>query len=71
MLLEFLKVLTSQYNFYVVSMGFIFFILGYSILIFSDQSLLFEPRSEKNGLRGFRPGPTQTGLCSHKRKLEA
>ena len=25
----------------------------------------FEPRSEKTGLRGFRPGPTQTGLCSH------
>ena len=32
---------------------------------------LFEPRCEKNGLRGFRPGPTQTGLYSHKRRLEA
>ena len=30
-----------------------------------------EPRSEKNGLRGFRPGPTQTGLYSHRRWLEA
>ena len=30
-----------------------------------------EPRSEKTGLRGFRPGPTQTGLYSHKRRLEA
>ena len=31
----------------------------------------FEPRSEKTGLRGFRPGPTQTGLYSHTRWLEA
>ena len=31
----------------------------------------FEPRSEKTGLRGSRPGPTQTGLCSHRRWLEA
>ena len=30
-----------------------------------------EPRSEKTGLRGFRPCPTQTGLCSHRRWLEA
>ena len=29
----------------------------------------FEPRSEKNGLRGFRPGPTQTGLYNHTRWL--
>ena len=26
---------------------------------------------KKNGLRGFRPGPTQTGLYSHRRWLEA
>ena len=26
---------------------------------------IFEPRSEKTGLRGFRPGPTQTRLYSH------
>ena len=26
-----------------------------------------EPRSEKTGLRGFRPGPTQTGLYSDRR----
>ena len=30
-----------------------------------------EPRCEKTGLRGFRPGPAQTGLCSHRRWLEA
>ena len=35
--------------------------------------LLFlnEPRSEKTGLRGFRPGPTQIGLYSNRRWLEA
>ena len=31
----------------------------------------YEPRSEKIGLRGFRPGPTQTGLYSFRRLLEA
>ena len=25
---------------------------------------LLKPRCEKTGLRGFRPGPTQTGLCN-------
>ena len=30
-----------------------------------------EPRCEKTGLRGFRPGPTQTGLYSHRRWLGA
>ena len=32
---------------------------------------LFEPRSEKTGLRGFRQGPTQIRLYSHRRWLEA
>ena len=26
----------------------------------------YEPRCEKTCLRGFRPGPTQTRLCSHR-----
>ena len=30
----------------------------------------YEPRRQKTGLRGFRPGPTQTGLYSHRRWLE-
>ena len=30
-----------------------------------------EPRHKKTCLWGFRPGTTQTGLCSHKRRLEA
>ena len=28
---------------------------------------LYEPRSEKMGLRGLRPGPTQTGLYSNRK----
>ena len=31
----------------------------------------FEPRCEKTGHRGFRPGPTQTGLYNHRNWLEA
>ena len=33
--------------------------------------LPIEPRRQKTGLRGFRPGPTQTGLYSHRKWLEA
>ena len=33
--------------------------------------IIYEPRCEKNGLRAFRPGPTQTGLYSQRRWLEA
>ena len=33
--------------------------------------LPYEPRCEKTGLRGFRPGPTQTRLHYHTRWLEA
>ena len=28
--------------------------------------VIYEPRCEKTGLRGFRPGPTQTGLYSYR-----
>ena len=34
-------------------------------------TVLFEPRCEKTGLRGFRQCPTQTGLYNHTRWLEA
>ena len=34
-------------------------------------SVIYEPRCEKTGRRGFRPGPTQTRLYSHRRWLEA
>ena len=30
-----------------------------------------KPRCEKTSLRGFRPGPTQAGLYSHRSLLEA
>ena len=33
----------------------------------SRTPLSYEPHCEKTGLRGFRPGPTQTGLYSHRR----
>ena len=36
----------------------------------AEKHTLIEPRYEKTGLRGFRPGPTQTGLYSHRRWLE-
>ena len=29
----------------------------------------YEPRCEKTGLRGFRPGPTQTGLYNQRIKM--
>ena len=31
---------------------------------------LYEPRHDKTGLQGFRPGSTQTRLYSHRRSLE-
>ena len=31
----------------------------------------YKPRREKTGLRGFRPGPTQTGLYKLRKELEA
>ena len=34
-----------------------------------EHCTIIEPRCEKTGLRGFRPGPTQTGLYSHRRWL--
>ena len=32
---------------------------------FLMKQLIYEPRSKKTGLRGFRPGPTQTELRDH------
>ena len=34
------------------------------------SACLFEPRCEKTGLRGFRPGPTHTRLYNYTRWLE-
>ena len=33
--------------------------------------IINEPRREKTGLRGFRPGLTQTNLYSHRSRLDA
>ena len=38
-----------------------------SLLKYEIQDTINEPRCEKTSLRGFRPGPTQTGLYSHRR----
>ena len=47
-------------------------ILINQVIIYTIKWLdLNEPRCEKTGLRGFRPGPTQTGLYSYRRWLEA
>ena len=35
-------------------------------LLLFPEGLINEPRCEKTGLRGFRPGPTQTELYSHR-----
>ena len=43
-------------------------LIGYGARL---DCLTFEPCCEKTGLRGFRPGPTQTGLYSYRRWLEA
>ena len=46
---------------------------GGNLFISSGSSMvpLNEPRREKTGLRGFRPGPTQTGLYKLRKELEA
>ena len=41
------------------------------ILVLQLKKMHNEPRREKTGLRDFQPGPTQTGLCSHRAWLEA
>ena len=42
-----------------------------SLNIIAAVSFKIEPRCKKTGLRGFRPGPTQTGLYSYRRCLGA
>ena len=41
------------------------------LLHFAYQQQSYEPRREKTGLRGFRPGLTRTSLYSHRSRLEA
>ena len=47
---------------------------GYSynlIMLKNTPYYIYEPRIEKTSIRGFRPGPTLTGLYIHNRWLEA
>ena len=41
------------------------------LIIETVVSLTNEPRCERTGIWGFRPGLTQTGLYSHRSRLEA
>ena len=40
-------------------------------IVVKQTKLNYEPRHGKTGLRGFRPGLTQTDLYSHRQRLEA
>ena len=44
--------------------------VGYSLFVIRS-SVLVVTRREKTGLRGFRTGPTQTGLYKLRKELEA
>ena len=46
------------------------YILHRRVIVMYDK-LVYEPRSEKTGLRGVRPGLTQTRLYSYRRWLVA
>ena len=41
------------------------------LTLYVSRKFRFELRREKPGLRGFRPGLTQIGLYSHRKRLEA
>ena len=46
-------------------------VLMVGICVLTCTCMSYEPHREKTGLRGFRPGPRQTGLCNYTRWLEA
>ena len=37
---------------------------AFTFSMMDSGTVIIEPRCEKTGLRGFRPVPTQTGLCA-------
>ena len=41
------------------------------LVVHAAGMFVYEPRCQKTGLRGILPGPTQTGLYSYRRWLEA
>ena len=59
------RILSSNYI-----IGLIVHSLAVEFLL-AKIELINEPRREKTGLRGFRPGPTQTGLYKLRKELEA
>ena len=72
----FVVFMTNSYNIFTssISLGFIPSIFSNVVIPAFTRALdragpegKYEPRSEKTGLRGFRPGPTQTGLYSHRK----
>ena len=75
--------LASEYSFYLVDKAYSssFAVKDFSFArqpiceylrkLSSHRHFPIEPRREKTGLRGFRPGPTQTGLYQLRKELEA
>ena len=47
------------------------FPMNIHMVMMMNRKVLYEPHCGKTGLRGFRRGPTQTGLYSQRRWLEA
>ena len=47
------------------------FFASEALIILHINHILFEPVHEKTNNLGFRPGPTQTRLYSHRSRLEA
>ena len=44
---------------------------GQRVVQYLQLAYIYEPRFEKTGLQGFRPGPTQTRLHRNRKWLEA
>ena len=55
----------------VANFNFVAGMVPFLFNLIQDVIKLLEPRHQKTGLRGFRPGPTQTGLYKLRKELEA
>ena len=63
--------LKTEDIYFVIGLGWISIAILRLLYNLCISLLIYEPRREKTGLRGFRPGPTQTRLYNHTRWLEA